>query len=189
MKKVFFVLVIVIVMSNYSYLEAMFFNHVLNKDIKQSETCSINFTIDENSSNSKVINLKEYENQVVNLNFDVVNNGDCGVFIRVSLLPVILGEDSSVYYKLSNSSLRFNYINEDESVLNTTYWNDGGDTYLYYKKELKEGESLENNLISGIILNLNRKEVIDISGKKLQLAIRVESVQSKYNAYKKAWNI
>lgn len=157
MKKVFFVLVVVIVLSNYSYLEAMFFSHILDKDIEQSETCSINFTIDENSSNSKIINLKEYENQVVNLNFDVVNNGDCGVFIRVSLLPIILGEDSNVYYKLSNSSLRFKYINEDESVLNTTYWNNGGDIYLYYQKELKEGERLENNLISGIILNLNRK--------------------------------
>ena len=188
MKKAFFVLVVVIVMFNYSYLEAMFFSHILKTDVNQNKTCSIDFAIDGNFTDSQVIDLNEYEEKEIDLNFDVVNNGDCGVFIRVAVLPVILGDDANTYYKLNNSSFRFRYINEDESALNTTYWQDG-DTYTFYKKELKEGERLENNLISGIVLNLNREDAMMISGKKLKLAIKVESVQSKYNAYEKAWNI
>ena len=53
---------------------------------------------------------------------------------------------------------------------------------------MKEGDCLENKLVSGIKLKLNKEEMIDFSDKQMKVVIKVESRQSKYNDYSNAWN-
>ena len=67
-------------------------------------------------------------------------------------------------------------------------WEKTDDGYYYYKKSMKEGDCLENKLVSGIKLKLNKEEMIDFSDKQMKVVIKVESRQSKYNDYSNAWN-
>ena len=47
--------------------------------------------------------------------------------------------------------------------------------YYYYKTTIKKGGTLENKLISGIKLNINKSEKMSLIHKQPQLVVRVEA--------------
>ncbi len=49
------------------------------------------------------------------------------------------------------------------------------DGYYYYKTTIKKGGTLENKLISGIKLNINKSEKMSLIHKQPQLVVRVEA--------------
>lgn len=199
MKKLFLAMVTIIIFVflsfNYSELYAMFFDK-LSKET-HNKASEIDFSIDGDLAQEQEINLEEipegdekYE-AFIGINFDVKNNSDCDIFIRVAILPVILDKtDQNTVYKLSNSSCEIQYLseNDENNIPNNTYWEKSDDGYYYYKKSMKEGDCLENKLVSGIKLKLNKEEMIDFSDKQMKVVIKVESRQSKYNDYSNAWN-
>ena len=194
MKKAFFIVVVVILIFNYSYLEAMFFNKFSKETNTQVQTCKIDFSIGDESVQNREIKFDELlgesldQQTVVNIDFDVINNSECDIFIRIAVLPIVVDEnDSNIAYKLNNSSWKIQYVNDNSDILNSLYWERASDGYYYYKKSMKEGGSLENKLISGIKLNLTRGERIELRDKQFQVVVRVESMQSKYGDYSNSW--
>ncbi|MGM9535068.1 MAG: hypothetical protein ACI3VR_07435, partial [Intestinibacter sp.] len=162
MKKAFFAAVVVILVFNYSHIDAMFFNKFLNHTNAKAQTCKIDFSIDENSTEKREIKFDELlseQESFVGVDFDVTNNRECDIFIRIAVFPIVVDENNpNIAYKLSNSSCKIQYLNDDSNILNSTYWEKSSDGYYYYKKSMKEGDSLENRLISGIKLNLTKGE-------------------------------
>ena len=59
-------------------------------------------------------------------------------------------------------------------------WLKGSDGYYYYKKVLKQGQGLENGLISKVKFKPNKSEIVDFCDKKVQIAVKVESRQNKF---------
>ena len=51
---------------------------------------------------------------------------------------------------------------------------------FYYKKVLKQGQGLENGLISKVKFKPNNSEVVDFCDKKVQIAVKVESRQNEF---------
>ncbi len=188
MKKIFMVIVAIIiwgVATNYSELYSMFFNQFSKETISQAS--KIDFKIEGDFERQEQIELGglsgiEWNNgAVVDIDFDIKNDSDCDIYVRVAILPIILdNSDTNIAYKLSNTSCEIQYCNEDNSNLNAEYWEKCDDGYYYYKKVLKEGEHLENKLVSGVKLNLNNVEVKDFMDKQLKIAVRVESRHDKF---------
>ena len=90
-------------------------------------------------------------------------------------------EKSQIVYKFNKSSCEIQYCNEnDSSVLDGEYWEKSSDGYYYYKKVLKQGQGLENGLISRVRFKPNNSEVVDFCDKKVQIAVKVESRQNKF---------
>ena len=116
------------------------------------------------------------------MDFDVENTGTCDIYIRVAILPIILDkENSQIVYKLNKSSCEIQYCNEnDSSVLDGEYWEKSSDGYYYYKKVLKQGQGLENGLISKVKFKPNNSEAVDFCDKKVQIAVKVESRQNEF---------
>ena len=191
MKKAFFAMVVVILVFNYSYIEAMFFNKFLNNANTTVQTCKIDFSIDGDSVQKREIKFDELfseQESFVGVDFDVTNNSKCDIFLRIAVLPIVIDENNpNIAYKLSNSSCEIQYLNDDSNILNSTYWEKSSDGYYYYKKSMKEGDSLENKLISGIKLYLTKRERIELVDKQLQVVVRVESKQSKHEDYSNLW--
>lgn len=191
MKKAFFAMVVVILVFNYSYIEAMFFNKFLNNANTTVQTCKIDFSIDGDSVQKREIKFDELfseQESFVGVDFDVTNNSKCDIFLRIAVLPIVVDENNpNIAYKLSNFSCEIQYLNDDSNILNSTYWEKSSDGYYYYKKSMKEGDSLENKLISGIKLNLTKRERIKLVDKQLQVVVRVESKQSKHEDYSNLW--
>ena len=61
-----------------------------------------------------------------------------------------------------------------------TNWLKGSDGYYYYKKVLKQGQGLENGLISRVKFKPNNSEAVDFCDKKVQIAVKVESRQNEF---------
>lgn len=190
MKKKLSVIVIVVVITiigaNYDKLYAAFFNR-FTKDI-QNQTCMLDFEIMGDFSNQQLmdvgenIELDENNEAFIPINFDIENSGNCEMYIRVAVSPVILDKlDSRYIYKLRKSSCEIQYCNQDgTNNLEENYWEKSSDGYYYYKKSLQQGEALENKFISGIKLNLSREEAVDFSEKQVKIAILIEAKQNEF---------
>ena len=163
---------------NYGELYAVFYDRFSNE--KQSQISEIDFELMGNSMDQQLIDadggltLDENNEASVDVDFDVENTGTCDIYIRVAILPIILDkENSQIVYKLNKSSCEIQYCNEnDSSVLD--------DGYYYYKKVLKQGQGLENGLISKVRFKPNNSEFVDFCDKKVQIAIKVESRQNEF---------
>ena len=116
------------------------------------------------------------------MDFDVENTGTCDIYIRVAILPIILDkQNSQIVYKLNKSFCEIQYCNENNSsVIDDEYWEKSSDGYYYYKKVLKQGQGLENGLISRVKFKPNTSEVVDFCDKKVQIAVKVESRQNEF---------
>lgn len=192
MKKAFFIVAVVILIFSYDSIEAMFFSESSMESNSDVQACKIDFSIDDDSTQKREVGFDELfvENQeaLVGIDFDVKNDSNCDIFIRVAILPVIVDKNATEYaYKLKNSSCEIQYLNDNSDILNSTYWEKSNDGYYYYKKIMKEGDSLENKLISGIKLNLTKGEMIELNDKQFKVLVRVESKQSKYSSYSNMW--
>lgn len=195
MKKAFLIVIVVTFIFNCSYLHAMFFDEFFKEVQAKNQTCEIDFLIDSNLTQQQQFefgSISELDNEkelFTEIDFDVKNNSDCDIFIRVAILPIIIDENNpNTAYKLRNSSLEMVYLNDQENILNSELWDKSSDGYFYYKKSMKEGDSLENKLISGVKLKLNKEEMIELLDKKIQIGIRVESMQSEHEEYSTMWN-
>ena len=192
MKKVFFIIAVVILIFSCDRPEAMFFSESSMETNRDIQACKIDFSIGGDSNQKREISFDELfvENQeaFVGIDFDVKNDSNCDVFIRVAILPVVVDKNTTEYgYKLKNSSCKIQYLNDNSDILNSTYWEKSNDGYYYYKKIMKEGDTLENKLISGIKLNLTKGEMIELNDKQFKVLVRVESKQSKYSSYSNMW--
>lgn len=187
-------MVVVILIFNCDYIEAMFFYEFSKETNSQIQACKIDFSVGDNSVENREIKFDELLGDASNLDlfvdvdFDVINNSECDIFIRVAILPIVVDENNlNTAYKLNNSSCEIQYLNDNSNILNEIYWEKSSDGYYYYKNSMKEGDSLENKLISGIKLNLTKRERIEFKDKQFQVIVRVESKQSKYGSYSNMW--
>ena len=179
MKKLFTaivtIVIIVILATNYSELYAVFFNRFSKETT--AKVSKIDFTIDGDFNGQQQIKLgqlDENNEEVINVDFDIKNNSDRDIYVRVAILPVILDNPvTNSAYKLSNSSCQIQYCNGNN--LDDEYWVKSKDGYYYYKKAVKKGANLEDKLISGVILKLSKSEVLELSDKQMQIVVRVES--------------
>lgn len=172
---------------NYGELYAVFYDRFSNE--KQSQVSEMDFELMGNSMDQQFINaeggltLDKNNEASVDINFDVKNTGTCDMYIRVAILPVILDKQNpQIVYKLNKSSCEIQYCNEnDSSVLDEKYWEKSSDGYYYYKKVLKQGQSLDNGLMSKIKFKPSKSEIVDFSDKQVQIAVSVESRQNEFN--------
>ena len=67
-----------------------------------------------------------------------------------------------------------------ELLMGSTLWEKSDDGYYYYKKVLKQGQGLENGLISRVKFKPNNSEVVDFCDKQVQIAVKVESRQNEF---------
>ena len=175
-----------VVSLNYGELYAVFYDRFSNE--KQSQISEIYFELMGNSMDQQLIDadggltLDENNEASVDVDFDVENTGTCDIYIRVAILPLILDkENSQIVYKFNKSSCEIQYCNEnDSSVLDDEYWEKSSDGYYYYKKFLKQGQGLENGLISKVKFKPNNSEAVDFCDKKVQIAVKVESRQNEF---------
>ena len=175
-----------VVSLNYGELYAVFYDRFSNE--KQSQISEIDFELMGNSMDQQLIDadggliLDENNEASVDVDFDVENTGTCDIYIRVAILPLILDkQNSQIVYKLNKSSCEIQYCNEnDSSVLDDEYWEKSSDGYYYYKKVLKQGQGLENGLISKVKFKPNNSEAVDFCDKKVQIAVKVESRQNEF---------
>lgn len=191
MKKKLSVMVIVVVIAvvgaNCDKLYAAFFNRI-TKEI-ENQACVLDFEIMGDFSGQQFINageiieLDENNEAFIPIDFDVKNSGDCEIYIRIAIFPVIVDKsDSSQFYKLGKSSCEIQYCNENgTNNLEDKYWEKSSDGYYYYKNALKQGETLENKLVSGIKLKLQKQEAMDFSDKQVKIAIVIEARQNGFN--------
>ena len=171
---------------NYGELYAVFYDRFSNE--KQGQISEIDFELMGNSMDQQLINedsgltLDENNEASVDVDFDVENTGTCDIYIRVAILPIILDkQNSQIVYKLNKSSCEIQYCNKNNSsVLDDEYWEKSSDGYYYYKKVLKQGQGLENGLISRVKFKPNNSEVVDFCDKKVQIAVKVESRQNEF---------
>lgn len=181
MKKLFIAvvtMVILIVMAtNYSELYAMFFNK-FSKETSQ-RTANIDFTIDGDFAAEKQIKLDQLgENDEMNLDidFDIKNDSDCDIYVRVAILPVVLDNPTTnTSYKFSKSLCEIQYDNENNNNPDDEYWQLADDGYYYHKKSIKKGGILENKLISGVKLKPSKSEIMDLADKQVQIVVKVEA--------------
>lgn len=180
------VVVIAIVGANCDKLYAAFFNRY-TKEI-QNQACVLDFEIMGDFSGQQFLNagenIKFNENNeaFIPIDFDIKNSGNCEMYIRVAIFPVILdNSDLNYVYKLSKSSCKFQYYNENgENNLDDKYWEKSLDGFYYYKNVLKEGETLENKLVSGIKLNLKKEEKIDFADRQIKISVIIEAKQNEF---------
>lgn len=188
MKKLFTamvtIVIIVILTTNYSELYAVFFNRFSKETT--AKVSKIDFTIDGDFNGQQQIKLDklgqfdENNEEVIDIDFDIKNNSDRDIYVRVAILPVILDNPATnTAYKLSNSSCKIQYYNGNN--LDDEYWAKSDDGYYYYKKAVKKGANLEDKLISGIKLKLSKSEIMDLSDKQMQILVRVESKLEEFN--------
>ena len=165
--------ILVVISTNYGKLYAMFFNQ-FSKDITQ-KTANIDFTIQGDFKGEKKINIQNVKNYEIDIDFDIENNSDCEIYVRVAVVPIILDNTkANTAYKFSNSFCEIKYDSKN-NTLDEDYWEKSDDGYYYYKTTIKKGGTLENKLISGIKLNINKSEKMSLIHKQPQLVVRVEA--------------
>ena len=181
MKKLFIavitMLILIVMTTNYSELYAMFFNK-FSKETSQ-RTANIDFTIDDDFAAEKQIKLDQLgENDEMNLDidFDIKNDSDCDIYVRVAILPVVLDNPpTNTSYKFSKSLCEIQYDNENNNNPDDEYWQLADDGYYYHKKSIKKGGILENKLISGVKLKPSKSEIMDLADKQVQIVVKVEA--------------
>ena len=173
--------ILVVISTNYGKLYAMFFNK-FSKDLTQ-KTANIDFTIQGDFKGEKKINIQnldqliknDVKNYEIDIDFDIENNSDCEIYVRVAVVPIILDNTkANTAYKFSNSFCEIKYDSKN-NTLDEDYWEKSDDGYYYYKTTIKKGGTLENKLISGIKLNINKSEKMSLIHKQAQLVVRVEA--------------
>ncbi len=181
MKKLFIgvvtMVILIVITTNYGELYAMFFNK-FSKETSQ-RTANIDFTIDGDFAAEKQIKLDQLgENDEMNLDidFDIKNDSDCDIYVRVAILPVVLDSPpTNTSYKFSKSLCEIQYDNENNNNPDDEYWQLADDGYYYHKKSIKKGGILENKLISGVKLKPSKSEIMDLADKQVQIVVKVEA--------------
>lgn len=184
-----FVVAIIIVGFNYDKLYAAFFNRFTK--VMQNQTCVLDFEVIGDFSGQQFVNASEYiesdENNeaFIPIDFDVKNSGNCDIYIRAAISPIILDKDDELnkVYKLKKSSCEIQYCNSDgTNNLEDEYWEKSSDGYYYYKDFLKEGDYLKNKFVSGIKFKLQKEEAMDFNDKKkrIKIAVLVEARQNEF---------
>ena len=161
--------ILVVISTNYGKLYAMFFNQ-FSKDITQ-KTANIDFTIQGDFKGEKKINIQNLDQLIKN----DVKNYEIDIDFDIAVVPIILDNTkANTAYKFSNSFCEIKYDSKN-NTLDEDYWEKSDDGYYYYKTTIKKGGTLENKLISGIKLNINKSEKMSLIHKQPQLVVRVEA--------------
>lgn len=181
------VAIIIFVGVNCDKLYAAFSNR-FTKEI-QSQACVLDFDVMGDFSSREFVDVGENTNFDSNnevfipINFDVKNSGDCEIYIRAAIYPIIEDKlDSNQVYKLEKSSCEIQYCNKDGiNNLDEKYWEKSSDGYYCYKSTLTNGETLKNKLVSGIKLKLSKQEAMDFSDKRVKIVAVIEARQNRFN--------
>lgn len=137
--------ILVVISTNYGKLYAMFFNQ-FSKDITQ-KTANIDFTIQGDFKGEKKINIQnldqliknDVKNYEIDIDFDIENNSDCEIYVRVAVVSIILDNTkANTAYKFSNSFCEIKYDSKN-NTLDEDYWEKSDDGYYYYKTTIKKG--------------------------------------------------
>ena len=141
--------ILVVISTNYGKLYAMFFNQ-FSKDITQ-KTANIDFTIQGDFKGEKKINIQnldqliesDVKNYEIDIDFDIENNSDCEIYVRVAVVSIILDNTkANTAYKFSNSFCEIKYDSKN-NTLDEDYWEKSDDGYYYYFGE--DGKAVTGN--------------------------------------------